>query len=266
MISFDDFDTEPPSNIDDNDIDETTKIFQPKPRGLFTETSSQITLFRSLRTRIEVVRLINDFHTEPLYKDVLRLGSEIANALRESNILTAYVSSNMSQRPMATAFHRSLLDYLLRRFLLALHRLFAGKAVTDPRFYFSRKVALESALTIVFPEEADENYSRLMVVGGLFKDGFRHSALAVGLELINQVDEDRTNMVLQRNKGNRELLKEALRKMNSLSEKSIEMGDNNVKGHLFLSMVLGQIEAMETGTSLEVGIANAAKKKSEPLL
>ena len=253
LISCDDFDTDPPSNIDDNQIDETTKYFQPRPRGVFTETSTQTTLLSSLRTRIEVVRLINDFRSEASYEDVLRLGLEMANALRESS------SPHMVQAPTSTAFQRNLLDYLIRRFLLALHRPFAGKAMTDPRFYFSRKVALESALTILSPAEDDEDYVRLMIIGDSLIQGLGHSALAVGLELISQIDEDRTNRAVQRNQAYRDSVKDALKKMNLLWEKSVRIWDNNVKGHLFFSMVIGQIEAMESGGSLEEGIANAAR-------
>lgn len=109
LISFDNFNTELPSNIDDNDIDETTTLPCPKPRAFFTVTLLQ--MFRSLRTRIGVVRLINGIYSEPPYEDVLRLGSETATAFRKfCNLMQAQVSSDMNQKPTPTAFQRNLPD------------------------------------------------------------------------------------------------------------------------------------------------------------
>ena len=263
LISFEDFDTGSPSNINDDEIDESTKSSpRSETNTVFTQTSLQITLLKSLRTRLEVARLINDGRVEPSYDDVLRLSTELVNAFRESTaFLQAYQSSIAVQTP--TTFHRNLLEHFLRRFLLVLHRPFAFKARTDPRFYFSRKVCLESSMTILSPE-ADTDFSRLMVTGGgLASEIFASGAFFLCLELITQLEEDGSNMVLQRNKASREPMREAVRKMISLSEKRVQIGGNNFKGHVFLSMAMGQIDAMEAGTSPEQGISDAAKKSVE---
>lgn len=52
LISFDDFDTKPPSNINDSEIDESTQTLpRPKDRTIFTDTSLQLALLQSLRIR-----------------------------------------------------------------------------------------------------------------------------------------------------------------------------------------------------------------------
>jgi hypothetical protein len=89
FISFNDFDTEPPSNINDDEIDDGTKLLPPsKPSTVFTQTSLQLTMLKSLRTRLEIARIINDFHAEPPYEEILRLSADLVSACRESSILT----------------------------------------------------------------------------------------------------------------------------------------------------------------------------------
>ena len=259
MISFEDFDTLAPGNIDDDELLESTKdVPSPKPEGTFTQTSLQIDLFKSLRTRLEVARLINYFRSNPTYEDVLRLSSDLSDVLREYALrMQTYLISTSSEKP--TVFHRNLMEHLLRRFLLALHRPFAIKARKDPRYYFSRKVCLEQALTISSPH-ADDDFSRLVAIGGgIFREIMTHCALTIGLELITQLQEDERNMTLQRNRQQRQPLHEAVRRIIDLSKERLRVSETNVKGLLFLSMALGQAEAIEAGTSQDDGILRAAK-------
>ena len=260
MISFEDFDTLAPGNIADVDILESTKDApNPKPDGTFTQTSLQIDLLKSLRTRLEVARLINHFRSNPTYEDVLRLSSNLSEVLREHALRTQnYLMFTRNEKP--TMFHRNLMEHLLRRFLLALHRPFGIKARKDPRYYFSRKVCLEQALMISSPH-TDNDFSRLMAIGGgIFREIMTHCALTVGLELITQLQEDERNMTLQRNRLQRQPLHDAIRRILDLSKDRLRLGETNVKGLLFLSMALGQAESMEAGTSQEDGILNAAKQ------
>jgi hypothetical protein len=85
LISLDDFDTEPPANINDEDVDESTKV-QPvsKPSSVFTQTSVQIILLKSLPTRLAIVRLINNIKYEPSYDETLALGEDLTRACKES--------------------------------------------------------------------------------------------------------------------------------------------------------------------------------------
>lgn len=60
MISPEDFDTLPSSNINDNDLDEPENVtLQPKPLTPATQCSMQILFYKTLSLRLEVCRLIN---------------------------------------------------------------------------------------------------------------------------------------------------------------------------------------------------------------
>ena len=52
LISFSDFDTKPPLNINDSDIDESTQVLPTaRDRAIFTQTSLQLALLQSLCIR-----------------------------------------------------------------------------------------------------------------------------------------------------------------------------------------------------------------------
>jgi hypothetical protein len=162
-----------------------------------------------------------------------------------------------------TPFHRNLLHYLVRRFVIPLHCPFASKARTNPLFYYSLKASLEAAMAIISPEP-DEGFSRLMATsGGLFREGIMLAVTVISLELIAQVEAQRLEGTLYRNSQYIELLKQALKDMVSSSLERIRQGETNIKSHMFLSMVLAQVEANETGTSCEFKIAQSAKDSLE---
>jgi hypothetical protein len=96
LICSDDFDTAAPANINDEDIDENTSISPvSKPTNVFTQTSIQIILLSSLKTRIEILRVCNTLNTEPSYEEVLRLGEIMTKECRASG---SFLRKNQSQR------------------------------------------------------------------------------------------------------------------------------------------------------------------------
>ncbi|KAI1090189.1 fungal-specific transcription factor domain-containing protein [Rostrohypoxylon terebratum] len=257
-ISFDDFDTEAPSNLNDDEMDESTTTIQPHPKSTYTTTSIQLALFGLLPTRLRILHLLNGLHTELSYLDALALSSEITDQYRTCN---AFMREN--EQSGATPFHRNLLDYLVRRFLIPLHCPFAGEARTNPLFYYSLKVGLDSALSIISPEP-DEGFSRLMALGGgMFREGIRFSLTVITRELIAQLEAQRTDGTLHRNPQYIHLLKKAVQDMNELSIERIRRGETNVKGPMFLSMILAQAEAMEEGVSCDLKVAQSAKDSLE---
>ncbi|RFU35389.1 hypothetical protein B7463_g930, partial [Scytalidium lignicola] len=261
LISISDFDTEPPLNIDDSDINEATKVSPTsKPLTKFTQTSLQIILLNSFAGRLEATKISNDFHSEPRYDNVLCLSTQISKSCREmSTLLQHYQIPTFGLATVFKPFHHNLLDLFHYRFLLILHRSFANEARTDPKYYFSRKMCTDAASVIMSPQ-ADRNFYKLLLVGGgPFKEIVQHGAISLALELLNQIEEDSQGISLQQNKQNREPLVQLLRDMRVILEKRIQIHENNVKGHLFLSMALAQIQAMETGVPLEPILAEAMR-------
>lgn len=94
LVCFDDFDTEAPANINDEDIDENTGASPvSKPSDVFTETSVQIILLSSLKTRIEILQVCNTLNTEPSYEVVSRLGEIMTKECKASGSFVRKIQS-----------------------------------------------------------------------------------------------------------------------------------------------------------------------------
>lgn len=256
-ISFDEFDTEPPSNTNDDEMDESTTVLQPHPRGTFTTTSIQLVLLDSLQTRVQILKLLSCLNSEISYQDVLTLSSEITDAYRA---YSSFMKENEGSG--VTAFHRNLLDYLVRRIMIPLHCPFSGKSRTNPLFYYSLKISVDVALAIISPEP-DEGFSHLMARGVLLREGIRYSSVIISRELLAEAETQRVDGTLQRNSLYRKLLKQAVRDMILLAEERIRRGETNVKNHMFLEMVLVQVEAVEEGIPCEAKIAQSGRDSLE---
>ncbi|ETS04832.1 hypothetical protein M419DRAFT_52813, partial [Trichoderma reesei RUT C-30] len=253
-ISFDEFDTEPPANCNDQDIEEPVPELKPHSRERFTGTSLQLILLDSLPTRLRILSLLNGLHSELSYLDVLDLSTDILEACRRSN---AFFRDN--QASGMTPFHHNLVDYLLRRFLIPLHCPFAHKARTNPLLHYSLKVSLDAAMAIVYPEP-DEGFSSLMAIGGgLFREGIRYATSIISLELLTQIEAHYKDGTLHRSSHSISHLKKAMEDLMSLSLERVRQGETNVKNHMFLSMVMAQAEAMERGESGQLRIAKSAR-------
>lgn len=260
-ISFDDFDTEPPSNINDDDMNESTVEIMPAPRATFTTTSTQLALLESFPVRLRIVQVLNGLHSDPSYSDVLTISSKLTEALRRSSnsSMTRLDDQDGAMHSM-TPFHRSLLDYLVRRFMIPLHYYFSNQAHSNPLFHYSLKVSLDASLALVSPEpDPSGSFARLMATGGgLFREGIRCAITAISLELLAHVSAQQQNGTLHRAPQHRQLIKGAVRDLIALSEERIRIGETNVKSYMFLNMIQAQVEAVETGIDIRLAIARSA--------
>ena len=265
MISFDDFDTEAPSNLDDKDFDEPSKITSdPKPLETYTETSLQLLLRRTLHARFEVVKIINGCGPQPSYDRILQLGTKILEECHVAkNLLQKFDNTQDSNIAPPSSFHRSFIDYILRRSLIALHWPFAAASYQNPRYYYSRKICLDSALVFSSYQDTDQ-FSRLIIRGGGFSGGLLvHGGSILLSEIRKQLDEDNNDLLSLSKNLLREPLRAAVQRIIDTILERMKWEENNVKAYLFFSMVLGQIDALESGIPSEIGICEAAKQAGQ---
>ncbi|KAM0246009.1 hypothetical protein ACHAP5_004980 [Fusarium lateritium] len=255
-ISLDEFNTQHPSNVDDDEMDETTTVLPSHDPGHFNSASVQLALLASFPVRLRVVNAIVKPDEQIPYQDILALSSELLDALHMNNSLIKLGQGS-------TPFHRNLLDYLVRRFIIPLHFSFSNRARANPIYYYSLKLSLDAATAIMSPEP-DAAFSRLMASGGgMFREGTRVASIATGLELLIHAQAQYLDGTLHRTSQYRHLLKQSIRDMISLSKERIHQGETNVKTHMFLSMILGQAEAIETDSSIPLEIARNARDSLE---
>lgn len=262
-IALDEFDTEPPSNINDDELDESTTTVEPKPTSVYTMSSIQIYLLKSLPIRRRIVQMLNGLHSKLLYTEVLEVTSELMDAYQSCS---RFMSNNKGLG--VTSFHRNLLDHLVRRFIIPLHWFFAVEAPTNPLFAFSRTAILDAAIPIIHTEP-DDGFSHLMVVGGgLFRESLRIAASVISLELITHAETERLNGTLNRDSKYRTVLKQELNNLMDLFSERIRQGETNVKSPMFLSMTMTQVEAIEGegDISEEHAIVKSARDSLETCL
>jgi len=191
LITTDDYDTGPPSNIDDCEVSESTTVQPvPKPAKIFTQSSIQIQLLKTIDIRLRISQIINNFRIEPSYEEILGLGTEIGNAVKDAATLLNLYPAHL---PHPTILQRNLLDLVLRRFILALHRPSAVKSGKDAKYHFSRKVCLDTSVTIlsisgyesgvvIEPGKMDDFTKLKFACGGFYKEIFIAAGLILACE------------------------------------------------------------------------------------
>ncbi|KAG0647547.1 Transcription factor lepE [Hyphodiscus hymeniophilus] len=261
LISMNDWDTEPPANVNDIDIGRESGLpIVSKPLTTFTQTSVQILVRRSLKTRIEIFQASNNLNSEISYDEALRLDAELRKSCRE---LTSYTSAVSAQQ--FSSFGRNHLEVILRRPLITLHRPWAIKARTDPRFYFSRKILLETCLEELSSLPSSDYRSILLIGSGIWRDDAATPAMNIALELITQIEEQDMNLSSDiqriRSKIAREPLIQELRDAVALTKERFHLDEEvNVKCCYIMALFLAQVEAMENGEDVEVAITKVAKQ------
>lgn len=276
LFSPDDSDTGPPSNLDDEDFDQaTTALPSPPPNDWYTTSSLQVLLSQSFPTRLRIARMINEPTHEQCYESALHLGNELAVSCREmATTFHNYFSRTAGSKFGPTPFHHRLMDTLLRRFLLNLYRPFTIQAIKDPRFYLSRKLSLDSALSIASYADtsstspnidhiAYRDFQRLCLSGaGLFKGHLSLDVMIViGLELITQLEEEvaqqpatvslPSNALDQIAEASRAPLIKALEKIMGQLYQSLAAGIPSMKRYCLLGGVLAQITGVPRGEQAE---------------
>jgi hypothetical protein len=145
----------------------------------------------------------------------------------------------------------------LRRFLLCLHRPLASRVHVDTAYYFSRKISLDAAMTLLAPMP-DQAFSHLLSVGaGMFKNRMIHVATALAAELLREVEE---NGPSAEPTACRKIVVDAAKEALRQSKERIRLGSTNsdVKTHMKLSMAICQGEAISGDAASLRNLAQAA--------
>lgn len=143
-----DFDTNLPLHIDDDKIQDSTHD-PPVTVSLdtLTDMSFQVTLYRSLNTRLDVCAFINGSHEEKDFDEVLQLGEKLALALQDIPVWDySYAEHRQQQRAV---YVKNMLGLYLRQYILLLHIPFAIRKQPTLNSHISRGARLEAAAAIL---------------------------------------------------------------------------------------------------------------------
>ncbi|KAL6919413.1 hypothetical protein FSST1_003439 [Fusarium sambucinum] len=273
-LSEEDFDAPTPSNFNDSDL-ESNSPQTPKSMDTFTDSYLQIILSKSLSLRVGIVRFLNDIRQEKTHEKAISMGTQLRAECRD--VAAFFHSVNQSQANLghgsslkANEFHRKLIDIHLRRFILFLHRDFMLQARTDPQFYLSRKLCVETALIIAsgsngvdldLPMRVWDDMSRLSFVGrGLFKCALSFDAMLIlALEIISELQDESTpdhesKILKEMARAARAPLIQVLEEISKQLRRLIARGNLSLKRLLFSNAHLAHIRALEAGRPVKPAV------------
>ena len=199
----------------------------------------------------------------------------LAACREKTSLLQSFVNTSAQHAP--NAFQVKLFDTLMRRFYLCLHRPFFGRAAHDPKYYYSRKVCLDTSLiiatpTVTSPEEEEDDWVRLTHRGvGFVKSFFLHSLSTIYFELTSRLEKEREESLSvpfasSRNTGimalppDLEPYYKMLVYARSVTQKRLGNGEVNAKGYTWLCSAVARVEALLSHSDPDVAVLAAAKK------
>lgn len=263
MITAAEYNTQPPSNLEDGDLLETHGEGPPaKASSIPTQTSVLRLLADSLPLRLEAMREINNLQDKPSYDRVLSLVNKLASVCRSARNFVDQLTSTEHDVPTSDArqFRFSFCEHYLSRFLLSLHYPYAIQSKRSPLYIYSQKVSLESVLDLISLLE-DKLYRRLLLSGGgMYRDILTRGTAVIFLELITQLEANNSIFLKQHNRARREPLLEEARKVVQYAHDRLWYGETNVKGYLIARMAMAQVEALLDGLPVKEAVVNAASQ------
>ncbi|KAF2628027.1 hypothetical protein BU25DRAFT_410150 [Macroventuria anomochaeta] len=276
LVSVQDYDTKPPSNVNDDDLHEQDDSpINVRPLDEYTDCSIQIAFAESIPIRLEIIRLINNLRFDLSYPECVRLGKELTQLCHSK---THFLKEALKNGASITPFQIKLLDSLVRRFILGLHRPYFVKAKDNPEYHFSRKICLDASLAIFAPATApvagrNDDWTLVTYRAvGFFKALILYATSTIYYELNTQIEEHRDTLaqtapLVSSTSTVRtfalppqsQTLYNALISAYRIAVSRIRNGETNAKGVIFFACATARIDALVAGTDPEAAVLEAAK-------
>lgn len=275
LISTEEFDAAPPGNFEDDQLMIDQAV--PKPENEFTQTSIAIALRKTFPQRLAVVKFLNNTSSLHSYDETLHLDTELRTAYKVlwKSLKIGQIPNNQDSSSKIDIY---LVNFILHRYLLALHAPYFGPAFHETGFTYSRKVVIESCLKIwhtVCPESSTmgiksgatktsndwNGLSRLATCStGFYPSVTVQSIFLIALELRQQVQEDDGMGFTSLRPDLLSVLDDGM----AWCKRVVEAGETNVKGCLLIGLVIAHLDALRKGMKKE-DIAEALVRTMEEL-
>ncbi|KAG0652185.1 transcription factor lepE [Hyphodiscus hymeniophilus] len=261
FISLDDFDTECPGNFDDDQL--TAEAPTPKREDEFTNISIARAARKAFPIRLEATNFLNNFKSQGTYEETLRLDTELRAAFKAlSRSLNA---CNSKTGPSPSNFERRVVDFIMHRYLSALHIPFFGPSLQETTYAYSRKVVVEASLKTwyaAYPlsfttadQQANDatgskgnDLGRLVACGsGFSRDTAWQAAILIAIELRAQLQEEESLGGIPLRPDLLSVLDDA----KTWCLQCIRAGEINVKGYLLICVLTAQIKGLRCGVEKE---------------
>lgn len=249
LVDSSDYNCALPSNLNDMSLDPGDHSWfpsQPKPIDHLTESSFQILLAKTIPIRLKIAKSINGFSPGSSYETVLSLSAELSKVLQECySLIEGY---KISSTP-PSAFQTKLFDLLVQRFILSLHHPFAIKAISEPSYFYSRRLCLGTSLTLF--SSSSEDFHPLLVHGSyLFRDVLTQAALYMCGELVNESEVAQPFPSNPISLFAYKELRKAVDKYLELSVERLNAEERSIKRFVLVSCLSAQADAIQAGANI----------------
>lgn len=279
FISMDDFDTETPLNLDDEQLTADDPV--PKPEDEYTDMSVAIALRKTFPVRLIVAKFLNNTNAPGTYEETLTLDTQLREAFK---ILSQTIQGFKSGTgPSPPQYAMRVVDFIMTRYISSIHIPFFGPQVRQATYAYSRKVVVESMVKIwntaynptsTSSFSADhlgrsrlDDFSRLtLCTSGAYRVASYQASMLLIQELRMEIKEDDS---LGGFPSLRPDLLAVLENAKIWYLMTVESGETNVKGHIFLAMAIKQIETMRLGLGKEEAVQQliqTAEKSLETIM
>ncbi|TVY82879.1 Transcription factor lepE [Lachnellula suecica] len=255
----------PPRNDEVNTHrDESFAASKPKPINQFTQSSLQILLAKTQPVRLKIARFLNNKGPGYSFDATLALSAQLLGEFKTCfDLITGYRTANEPPTP----FHIQLFDLLVRRFVLSLHHPFALKAMSDPRYAYSRQICIDTSMALLahLSQNHDCDSRQLQLRGrGVFIEVYWQSCLYLMGEITNQIDTDTCFLsTTRRSDSARSEMKETIENFNELAVSRIAEGELNIKRYILACCLLAQVEAKQETGIVHTSVSRALESSLE---
>ncbi|KAI2624648.1 putative C6 transcription factor [Hypomontagnella submonticulosa] len=261
FISLDMFDTGPPGNFDDEQLNAEDPV--PKPENQFTQTSVALALRQTFPVRLAITKFLNDHGAHGTYGETLRLDADLRASYKP--VLQNLQTFKSGKGPRPSEFELDVVGIITNRYILSLHIPFFGLAIEEAVYAFSRKVIIETSLkiwhavysptTTTLPQIHHDTapigrhaLARLVTcASGFFRIVAVQAHVLIATELTAQLREEETlgpGLV-------RQDLIPIIDEAKVWSLQCIEAGETSIKGYFLVCLLASQIEGLRQGLGKE---------------
>ncbi|KAJ6028960.1 hypothetical protein N7444_011947 [Penicillium canescens] len=249
-VDLDECDCDLPSNWNDSDL-VLDMEHNPAPlsTALYTQNFYQTLLMKTLPLRYRIARKINTLRFNLSYDDALRMGDILSRNMQSaSSLFEDNATSTLPEEASRHQFAQSLHLFIMRKFLLALHRPFSLSVVRLPKCSYSRKLG-----------------------SGMFRDETFHAAITVCVELSLQANEMRASASSGMDGVNSSVLMSMIQSQQGVMMQAIErtadnfgrrigVGGKGCKPFFFLNIIMASVKSRVKGEDPLCNVESAAKR------
>ncbi|KAK6382354.1 hypothetical protein LTS17_004241 [Exophiala oligosperma] len=277
LVSPDDFDTKPPTNLDDVQLEEKSPTVWAEE--VHTQVSTSIALRKSFSVRLAVVKFLNDLRVNGRYEPMLQLDGEMRVAYKTLTRTLQGMLSPSWNRSVPNNFELLTADLMMNRYLMSLHVPFFEQSMHEAAYAYSRKVVLEASLKIWYmtygsssqqvggrgivgtpqstqsqSQSTSSNSSPGLAVTSVsgygfhpvYRSGVFQASCLVAAELRAQLEErDEAGMGFFT--PLRPDLLPVVQEAKAWCLRGVRIGETNVKGYLFSCLIASHIDALLRG-------------------